>query len=138
MVLRPDLISVLPLLDVYLVDDFFSSLVGMECSGKVTPHSIVSPEKAWYKVGESVTVRCVTGYVFIDVSTESEMKLSDLKHLFVNVTRNLSFTQKLFYLWKNDTSNVFHKSSFLFSPVKLTREENVAWNVAKKTQSVKS
>ncbi|XP_026782503.2 mannan-binding lectin serine protease 2 [Pangasianodon hypophthalmus] len=43
---------------------------GMECSGKVTPDSTVSPVRDRYQVGETVTVRCVTGYVLID-STET-------------------------------------------------------------------
>ncbi|KAM9488519.1 mannan-binding lectin serine protease 2-like [Clarias gariepinus] len=34
----------------------------MECSGKVTPHSTVSPVKQRYPVGEKVTVRCEQGY----------------------------------------------------------------------------
>ncbi|XP_060776963.1 mannan-binding lectin serine protease 2 [Neoarius graeffei] len=41
---------------------------GMECSGKVTPHSLVFPVKDWYAVGESVTVRCVTGYTLSDLA----------------------------------------------------------------------
>ncbi|GAA6098220.1 mannan-binding lectin serine protease 2-like [Tachysurus ichikawai] len=39
---------------------------GMECTGKVTPDAIVSPERDFYKVGESVLVQCVTGYVLSD------------------------------------------------------------------------
>ncbi|MCJ8728483.1 hypothetical protein PDJAM_G00004970 [Pangasius djambal] len=38
----------------------------MECSGKVTLDSVVSPVRDRYPVGETVTVHCVTGYVLID------------------------------------------------------------------------
>ncbi|XP_017329062.1 mannan-binding lectin serine protease 2 isoform X2 [Ictalurus punctatus] len=40
----------------------------MECPGKVTPNSVVSPVKDRYQVGESVTVRCLTGYVLPDAT----------------------------------------------------------------------
>lgn len=61
----------------------------MECPGKVTPNSVVSPVKDRYQVGESVTVRCLTGYVLPDVSIESKIKLAGKKHSgFVNVTRD--------------------------------------------------
>lgn len=47
----------------------------MECSGSVTDNSVMSPARKRYAVGESVSVRCVTGYVLDDVSIESGMKL---------------------------------------------------------------
>ncbi|KAG7335478.1 hypothetical protein KOW79_000171 [Hemibagrus wyckioides] len=37
-------------------------LKGTECSGKVTPNSVMFPEKDLYSVGELVRVSCVTGY----------------------------------------------------------------------------
>ncbi|KAF5905936.1 complement C1s subcomponent-like [Clarias magur] len=42
----------------------------MDCSGKVTPHSTVSPVKERYTVGEKVTVRCEQGYI-LDDTTDS-------------------------------------------------------------------
>ncbi|KAF4087648.1 hypothetical protein AMELA_G00073030 [Ameiurus melas] len=40
----------------------------MECPGKVTPNSVVSPVRDRYQVGESVIVHCLTGYVLPDAT----------------------------------------------------------------------
>ncbi|KAI5106015.1 mannan-binding lectin serine protease 2 precursor, partial [Silurus meridionalis] len=40
----------------------------MECPGNISPHANVSPVRDRYTVGQSVTVRCLTGYILSDVT----------------------------------------------------------------------
>lgn len=61
----------------------------MECAGKVTPNSVVSPARDRYAVGNSVSVRCVTGYVLPDVS------IGEKSHVSAELEKNQKETEFL-------------------------------------------